>query len=129
MPPSIKLTEGNQIMEQNKPIQKHRPYAPPAVLVAWLAEGKGRAAHFQRVDKLLLAPIISKIKVGQIPVTFEYAIRLERAQMPSDNPFKADQIMTYQQDRALYRYITGQEPAPAYVPHVRATRASAKRAA
>lgn len=95
-------------------------YTPPPVLVAWLAGEDGRAAHFARVDPILHAPVISKLKAGRIPVSFEYAFRLERAQKPSATPFKAVDIMTYQQDKELYRYVTGQEPAPAYVPLVRA---------
>lgn len=100
--------------------QQPNTYTPPAVLVAWLNAEKGRAAHFQRVDNILHAPVISKIKQGRIPVTFEMAFRLERAQMPSAQPFRAVDIMTYEQDQALYRYVSGQEPAPEYVPHVRA---------
>lgn len=99
---------------------KHNAYTPPAVLVDWLNAEPGRAAHFARVDPILHAPIISKIKAGRIPVTFEYAVRLERAQKPSSTPFKAVDIMTYQQDQQLYRYVSGQESAPPYVPHVRA---------
>ena len=111
------MTEKTQVI----PSGEKNAYVPPAVLVAWLDGGKGRAAHFQRADDILHAPIISKMRTGRIPVTFEYACRLERAQKPSDNPFTADQIMTYEEDIALYRYISGQEPKPAYVPHVRAT--------
>jgi hypothetical protein len=123
MPPSINLRKGIKTMDMNaKQTQQPETYTPPAVLVAWLKDELGRAAHFERVDPILHAPIISKIKNGRIPVTFEYAIRLERAQKPSDKPFTADQIMTYEQDKELYRYISGQEPAPPYVPHVRATK-------
>lgn len=106
-------------MNENK-TQQLETYTPPAALVAWLDGGKGRAAHFARVDPILHAPVISKIKSGRIAVTFEYACRLERAQKPSDNPFKAVDIMTFEQDRDLYRYVSGQDPAPEYVPHVRA---------
>lgn len=98
-------------------------YTPPPVLVKWLGQEVGRAAHFSRVDPILHPPIISKIKAGRIPVTFEYACRLERAQKPSDNPFCAADIMTYEQDRELYRYLRGLDPAPVYVPHERAPRA------
>lgn len=108
--------------------QQPNAYTPPAVLVAWLEAETGRAAHFERVDPILHAPIISKIKAGRIPVTFETAIRLERAQKPSDNPFKAIDIMTYEQDRALYRYVSGQDPAPPYVPFVRKIGGRAKKA-
>ena len=94
-------------------------YTPPPALVAWLNGGRGRAAHFQRVDAILHAPIISKMLAGRIPVTFEYACRLERAQMPSSTPFRADEIMTYEEDRQLFRYVSGQESAPAYVPRAR----------
>lgn len=115
--------------QAKKQHQQLETYTPPAVLVEWLAGGLGRAAHFQRVDPILHAPIISKIKNGRIPVTFEYAIRLERAQKPSSKPFKADEIMTYEQDKELYRYVSGQEPAPPYVPHVRASSKPRKAAA
>lgn len=107
-------------MAENNSTQKKLTYPPPAVLVAWLDGGLGRAAHFARADPILHGPIISKIKSGRIPVTFEYACRLERAQKPSDKPFRAVDIMTFDQDRELYRFVSGQEPAPAYVPHVRA---------
>lgn len=108
-------------MHENTTDNQAAKYTPPAALVQWLEQGKGRAAHFARVDPILHAPVISKIKAGLIAVTFEYACRLERAQMPSATPFKAVDIMTYEQDRDLYRFVSGQDPAPEYVPHVRAT--------
>jgi hypothetical protein len=107
----------------NKP-----PYRLPQVLIDWLEQETGRAAHFARVDPLLHAPIISKIKAGRIPVTFEYACRLERAQKPSSNPFRAVDIMTWNQDKELYRFVSGQEPAPAYVPFERKKPTKAKKA-
>lgn len=110
------MTEKTQVI----PSGDKDAYTPPPVLVAWLNGAIGRAAHFQRVDPILHAPVISKMLHGRIPVTFEMAVRMERAQMPSTTPFKADEIMTYAEDQQLYRYVSGREPAPEYVPHVRA---------
>lgn len=107
-------------MSEKKINQQRGKYPVPEILVKWLDGGLGRAAHFQRVDPILHAPVVAKIKAGRIPVTFEYACRLERAQMPSDKPFKAVEIMTFEQDRELYDFVSGKAPAPAYVPHVRA---------
>lgn len=81
--------------------------------VEWLESGMGRAAYFARIDPLLTAPLLSKMKTGAVPISFEYAFRLERAQKASKTPFKAVDIMTFEQDRALYRYAIGKEPAPA----------------
>lgn len=127
MPISI-VSKGTQKMDQNKHAQQSNCYTPPAVLVAWLEAEAGRAAHFGRIDPILHPPVISKIKKGRIPVTFEYALRLERAQKPSASPFKAVDIMTYEQDRDLYRYASGQDPAPPYVPFVRKAGGRAKKA-
>jgi hypothetical protein len=91
----------------------HYCHVPPTYFVKWLESGIGRAAYFGKVDPLLTAPLISKIKRGRMPITFEYACRLERAQKPSDMPIRAIDLMTFEQDRALYLYITGQEAAPA----------------
>jgi hypothetical protein len=106
---------------------KTPPHIPPAHFVAWLEEGKGRAAYFHRVDNRLFPPLISKFKTGEVAITFEYACRLERAQMPSDNPLTAESLMTFLEDRQLYRYITGQEPRPAKVEVVRKPRTSARK--
>lgn len=88
------------------------PYPPPAKFVAWLEADPGRAQYFSKVDPGLFPSTISKMKYGLIPITFEYAYRLERAQKPSDTPLKAGELMTFIQHQALYRYVTGQEPAP-----------------
>ncbi len=94
-------------------------YPPPEHFVAWLDEEKGRAAYFQKVDPCLFTTIISRMKTGQLPITFSYAIRIERAQKASDNPLKAEELMTFLEDRALYRYVKGIDPAPAPVVVVR----------
>jgi hypothetical protein len=114
------------VVHRNK---KQALYPVPQILVDWLDEEFGRAAHFQRVDPILHPPIISKLRKGEIPVTFEYAFRLERAQMASDAPFKAVDIMTFEQDRQLYRYATGQEAAPVVPKWVRQYPSKAKDAA
>lgn len=97
-------------------------YTPPAHFVIWLEAEEGRAAYFGKVDNSLYPPLISKMKSGEFPITFEYACRLERAQKPSTTPLKAETLMTYLEDRVLYRYITGQEPAPVPVEVVRQPR-------
>ena len=95
---------------------KQQPeFTPPAALVEWLEQGQGRAAYFHKVDAGLFPSMISKIKSGHLPVSFEVAIRLERAQKASDTPLKAEDLMTFLQHRALYRYVTGIDPAPAQV--------------
>lgn len=97
-----------------KPGQATR-YPVPQLFVEWLDGGLGRGQYFGKVDPLLPPVLISKMKAGIAPITFEYAVRLERAQKPSREPFKAIDIMTFSQDQELYRYVTGQEPAPAPV--------------
>lgn len=94
-------------------------YQPPQFLVDWLEDGDGRAAYFSKVDPVLSAPTISKIKFGRIPITFELAVRMERAQKVTMHPLKAIDLMTFERDRELYRYVTGQEPAPEQVKIVR----------
>lgn len=91
------------------------PYTPPPVLLKFLNGGLGRAAYFSKVDPGLFPAIISKMKAGVLPISFEFAIRMERAQQPSDTPFTADQIMTFEEHQALYRYVTGQEPRPSAI--------------
>lgn len=101
-------------------------YPRPAGFIAWLEAEEGRAAYFHRVDTRLFPPLISKFKKGEVPITFEYAVRLERAQKPSANPLKAEELMTFLEDRQLYRYITGLDPAPAPVEVVRKPRKSSR---
>lgn len=103
------------------------PYTCPAHFIAWLEAEEGRAAYFQRVDPRLFPPLISKFKKGEVPITFEYACRLERAQKASDQPLTAESLMTFLEDRQLYRYVTGQDPRPAPVEVVRKTRTSARK--
>lgn len=122
MPPSINNNGKENMTDKTAviPAGSKDKYVPAPALVAWLTGEKGRAAHFQRVDPILHAPIISKILAGRIPVTFEYAVRMARAQKPSATPFTADEIMTYEEDKQLFRYVSGQEPAPVVAPHIRA---------
>jgi hypothetical protein len=99
------------------------PHVPPAHFVAWLEAEPGRSAYFGKVDDGLYPPLITKMKQGRLPITFEYAVRLERAQKPSDNPLRAEDLMTYVEHRELYRYVTGRDPAPAPIVVARAPRA------
>jgi hypothetical protein len=99
------------VIDGPKPGQQNA-YPIPEVFIDWLESGMGRAQYFGKVDPLLPPPLISKIKAGRVPITFEYACRLERAQKPSKAPFKAGDIMTFEQDRDLYRYVAGLDPAP-----------------
>lgn len=91
---------------------KKMTYIPPPEFVAWLDAEKGRANYFKKIDPGLFPPIICKMKKGMIPITFEYAIRIERAQKPSDTPLRAVDLMTFQESRELYRYVTAPTPAP-----------------
>lgn len=101
---------------------KTQPHVPPAHFVAWLEAEEGRAAYFHRVDNILFPPLITKMKKGEVPITFENAIRLERAQKPSDTPLTAESLMTFEEDRQLLRYITGREPRPPLVEVVKKPR-------
>lgn len=103
----------------NKTTPQKPRFVLPHGFIAWLEEDSGRAAYFSKVDPGLYQATISKMKNGIIPITFEYAIRLERAQKASPNPLKAEQLMTFLEHRELYRYVTGQEPAPAQLEIVR----------
>jgi hypothetical protein len=102
------------------------PYTCPAHFVAWLEAEEGRAAYFQRVDPRLFPPLISKFKKGEVPITYEYACRLERAQKPSDTPLKAEELMTFLEDRQLHRYVTGLDPRPPLVEVPRKPRTARK---
>jgi hypothetical protein len=120
MQPGIKnFREEPQMTSTTKP----QPYIPPAHFVAWLDAEEGRAAYFSKVDPGLFPPLITKMKKGEIPITFEYAVRLERAQKASNERLTAESLMTFLEHRQLYRYVTGQEPAPAPVQVVRKPRA------
>jgi hypothetical protein len=103
------------IFEPNSEPGQPGYYPVSQTLIDWLDGGRGRGEYFSKVDPLLPPTRISKIKVGRVPITFEDACRLARAQKPSDNPFKPDEIMTFAQDRELYRYVIGEIPAPAEV--------------
>lgn len=102
-------------------------YIPPAHFVAWLEADVGRAAYFSKVDPGLFPPIISKMKAGTVPITFEYACRLVRAQKPSDSPLTAEALMTFKEHRQLYRFVTGQDAPPPPVEVVRQPRARARK--
>lgn len=97
-------------------------YPRPDYFADWLEAESGRAQYFSKVDPSLYPPMIAKMKSGVLPITLETAVRLERAQKASTTPLKAELLMTFVQHRELYRYVTGQEAAPAQVP--KATRAS-----
>lgn len=83
--------------------------------VEWLDADAGRAQYFSKVDPVLVPPMISKLKAGRMPVRFEIALRLERAQKPSDSPLKAEDLLTFKQDLELLRYVRGIDPAPPLV--------------
>lgn len=87
-------------------------HARPDYFADWLEAETGRAHYFQHVDPGLYPPMIAKMKAGVLSITFETAIRLERAQKASNNPLKAELLMTFQEHRDLYRYVSGQAPAP-----------------
>ena len=80
--------------------------------VEWLDGNIGRAQHFSKVDAFLSPPMISKMKKGELPISFETALRLERAQKPGPDRITAEEMMSYKEDIALLRYVRGQEPAP-----------------
>jgi len=110
-------------MTNPTPTPAKAPYTAPAHFVAWLDAEKGRGAYFEKIDRGLFAPLITKLKTGWLPITFELAVRLERAQKPSDQPLRALDLMTFLEHRDLYLYVTGQQPAPAPLePRPRATR-------
>lgn len=77
-------------------------YPQNPVFSSWL-NVRGRGDKFRRVDPLLVPPLVSKLKYGVNPISVEYAMRLELAQTPSDKPFKAEDICTFQQDIDLIR--------------------------
>jgi hypothetical protein len=104
------------------------PYVPPAHFVAWLDEEPGRAAYFSKVDPGLFPPLISKMKAGLIPITMEYAVRLERAQKPSANRLEAESLMTFLESRQWYRYAIGKDAPPPPVEVIRQPRTSARKA-
>jgi hypothetical protein len=105
-----------------KPIKPPTAHVPPPHFVRWLAEEAGRAAYFSKVDPALFPSLVSKFKHGSLPITLDYAIRLERAQKASDNPLRAEDLMTFVEDRQLYRYVIGRDPAPPQIPFVRKPR-------
>jgi len=100
-------------------ISKKAQYPVPVTFAQWLEEEWGRAAYFEKVDPHFPSPVISKLKKGIFPITFELAIRLERAQKASNNPLRAEDLMTFAEDRELYRYVTGRAAAPAQLAVVR----------
>jgi len=104
-------------------VEQLHAYPPNPRFLAWLAGETGRAAYFELVDPILNQALISKLKAGRVPITFEYAFRLERAQKPSSNPLKAIELMTFEVDQELCRYVTGEAPAPAMVKKERKPRA------
>lgn len=87
-------------------------FTPSNKFVAWLNADVGRAQYFGRVDPLLVPPLISKIKAGAVACRFETALRIERAQKPSDTPLRAEDLLTFEEDLALLRFVRGLEAAP-----------------
>lgn len=75
------------------------------VLVKFLDGKRGAAHHFADNDDGLVPAVISKMKHGRLPITFEHAVRLERAQPASDKPFKAEEICSYAEDRSLIEFL------------------------
>lgn len=79
----------------------------------WLRSGVGRNAFFSRSDPALVPAIISKMMYGRMPISFEFAIRIERAQKPSkagEEPLKAYDLMTFKEDRELYQWLLDRLP-------------------
>lgn len=93
-------------MQQEKPIVKKSPAYPPSPrFVAWLNAGRGRAESFVDRDPGLVPTTISKLKNGVSPISFELACRIERAQKPSDDPLRAEDIASFVEDRELIKFI------------------------
>lgn len=114
-------------MKQTETVETPR-YIPPPHFVAWLDEEPGRAAYFHKVDPGLFPSLISKMKAGTIPISLEQAVRLARAQKPSDNPLEPESLMTYVEHREFYRYAIGIDPAPAPVEVTRKPRSDTRKA-
>lgn len=121
-----------QARQKRKPRQLSTPvtykqnYPQPARLIEWLNEEVGRAAYFSKVDPEITQPRLSKLKAGITPITLEIALRLERAQKASPHPLKALDLMTFAEDKMLYRYVTGMDPAPEQLKIVRKSRITLK---
>lgn len=84
---------------------KRDPYPVSSIFIDWLDGKMGRANRFHLKDKALVPAVISKFKHGVLPITFEHAVRLERAQPESDKPLLAQDLCTYKQDRELVHYL------------------------
>lgn len=99
-------------MKVSKKVTQKGMYPVSSAFVAWLASasstGKarnGRAAVFVTKDAALTPSVISKLKHGNLPITFEHAARLERAQADSDEPLFAEDLCTYAEDASLVKFI------------------------
>lgn len=108
--------------QPSTPVTYLQNYPQPAALIEWLNEEVGRGAYLSKVDPELSQPRLSKLKAGVTPITLELALRIERAQKASAKPLKAIDLMTFAEDRMLYRYVTGQDPAPEQLKIVRKSR-------
>lgn len=103
----------NSFQRANTMTDSARPRFPINILFTdWLDAEEGRANYFSRVDPRLTPPIISKMRHGRYEITFEYAMRLERAQKPSDSPLRAEDLVTTPEARSIVRYVRGIEAAP-----------------
>lgn len=98
-------------MQQEKPITKSEPKYPPSERFAsWLNAGRGRAEYFSKADPVLVPTTISKMKNGVVPISFELACRIERAQKPTDDPLRAEEIASYIEDRTLIAFMRSTTP-------------------
>ena len=126
---NTKSTNGRNQRAPGTPPSYVQRYPQPKRLVEWLNEETGRAAYFSKADPEIIQPTLSKMKAGIVPITLADAIRLERAQKASKKPLKALELMTFEEDRKLYRYVTGMDPAPPQLQIVRKSRITVKPAA
>lgn len=99
-------------MKVSKKVAQKGKYPVSSAFVAWLSSApnaggirNGRAAVFATKDVALTPSVISKLKHGNLPITFEHAARLERAQADSDEPLFAEDLCTYAEDANLVKFI------------------------
>lgn len=81
----------------------------PERFIEFLDSGKGLGQHFHLMDPTLTPAHISKFRHGILPISFEFAVRLEKAQKHTVNPFKAEDIVTDPADVALIKFLRGEE--------------------
>lgn len=99
-------------MKVSKKVKQKGKFPVSSAFVAWLASAppaggvrNGRAAVFATRDPALTPSVISKLKHGALPITFEHAVRLERAQAATDEPLFAEDLCTYAEDAKLVKFV------------------------